>query len=458
MSAAPQIKGWCPGALRPMESGDGLLLRAKTVRPRLSAREAAEIASIARDCGNGLVDLTQRAQLQLRGATEASLPEAQRRLRGLGLLAKDAATESAINVLVSPLAGLTPSAIDAGALAERLAQEIAKDAALLRLPGKFGFLVDDGGSPGLAASAMDIRLEALDAGVAVVADGARERAFIVAEADAVATALALARAFLALREGRELELRRMRALVAALGLEALAREAGLAPAPYRSMCDDAPPREIFGVRPLPGPPPPAAGEGDGLPITAAAFPLSRERSERGRAGEGAFVGIGAPSGRLGADDLAALGELAETHGLGELRLTPWRALLLPCPCADSARAIVVAAARRGLIVEASDPRLSVVACPGAPDCPQARGETRAHVARLAPLAARLAFGGVALHISGCAKGCAMPATAKVALVARAGGFFDLVENGRADEAPSLFGLDIDAAERALAAQMEREPR
>ncbi|MEO1207882.1 MAG: precorrin-3B synthase, partial [Pseudomonadota bacterium] len=34
MSDAFAVKGWCPGALRPMESGDGLIVR---VRPRCGA-------------------------------------------------------------------------------------------------------------------------------------------------------------------------------------------------------------------------------------------------------------------------------------------------------------------------------------------------------------------------------------------------------------------------------------
>ena len=51
------VKGWCPGALRPMLSGDGLV-----VRLRLSCNEAplalvADIADWAQTYGNGLIDL-----------------------------------------------------------------------------------------------------------------------------------------------------------------------------------------------------------------------------------------------------------------------------------------------------------------------------------------------------------------------------------------------------------------
>jgi len=425
MTAAPKIQGWCPGALRPMQSGDGLLLRAKTIHPHLSAQQTREIASIARDCGNGLVDLSQRAQLQLRGVSEARLEDAQQRLAALGLLTEDAATESVLNFLVAPFAGE-----QANALAAHLARELSKDAALQALPGKFGFLVDDGGALGLADSAMDIRLEAHGDKIAVIADGARAQAFLAELEAATDTALALARAFLALRKGREFELRRMRNVVATSGLDALAKQARLAPTPYRSHCHAASAAEIFGVHPLPGPPSPQCGEGS------------------------AFAGIGAPSGRLRTDDLAALAELAEIHGFGELRLTPWRAVLLPCPTEKAARAIVDAAAQRGLIVAADDPRLAVIACPGAPECPQALAPTRDLAARLAPLAARLAPEGARLHISGCAKGCARPAAAKVALVATAQGF-DLVDDGRASDAPALRGLGANEIEDAMRARIAR---
>ncbi|PWB84645.1 MAG: hypothetical protein C3F11_00215 [Methylocystaceae bacterium] len=421
MSAAPKIQGWCPGALRPMQSGDGLLLRAKTIGPRLAAENALEIAAIAVSCGNGLIDLSQRAQLQLRGVAETKLREAQQRLHRLGLLARDAATESVLNFIVSPLAGFAKGAIDAHGVLSQLVRELSEDAALLALPGKFGFLIDDGGPLGLAEVTTDIRLEAyFDNGaarVAVVADGARDQAFIVSPEAAAATALALARAFLSLRKGREFELRRMRSVVAAFGLDAVASAAGLASAPYRSSCRAAGADEIFGAHAL-------------------------------------FAGVGAPSGRFRAGDLAFLAGLAAKYGAGELRLTPWRAILLPCRSEKSAREMIRAAASRGLIVDADDARLAVVACSGAPECPQALRATRGEMDRLAPLARRVASGGVALHISGCAKGCAMPAPARITLVAREHGF-DLIDNGRAGDAPSLTGLGPKEIEDAIEARITR---
>ena len=69
---APYRKGWCPGALKPMETGDGLLARVRAPRGRLSLDQAAALADAAIACGNGAIGLTARANLHLRGLSEAN--------------------------------------------------------------------------------------------------------------------------------------------------------------------------------------------------------------------------------------------------------------------------------------------------------------------------------------------------------------------------------------------------
>ena len=94
MDAVTDVKGWCPGIIRPMASGDGLIVR---VRPRCGAfslETAAVLADLAERLGNGHIDLTRRANLQLRGLTEDRLPELRTELATLGLLDPDAETET----------------------------------------------------------------------------------------------------------------------------------------------------------------------------------------------------------------------------------------------------------------------------------------------------------------------------------------------------------------------------
>jgi precorrin-3B synthase len=406
MPGAPEIKGWCPGALTPMESGDGLLMRAKVVGSKLSLTQAREIAAIALDCGNGRIDLSQRAQLQIRGVTETTLTAAQARLKSIGLLALDAATESRLNIVASPLAN--SASFDANEIAARLARAIAEDQALKALPGKFLFLVDDGSAPGLRDVDADIRLEARGALFAVVLDGARDQAVIASPTAAIDAAVALAHAFTRLRAGRPFELRRMRALVDAMGVEPLLRASGLKSEPYSSTCRQGALADLLGAREV---------------------------------GENFFSGFAAPFGRFLAGEFANLADAASREGATELRLTPWRAILAPTRSLEQAARVVEAARALGFIVDAADARLAIAACPGAPECSQAKGPTRIGLDAIANVARALSRGGIGAHVSGCAKGCAKPMATPLTLVAN-GGLFDLVYNGAASDAPAATGLTL----------------
>ncbi|MGD9545012.1 MAG: precorrin-3B synthase [Methylocystis sp.] len=426
MQPRPEIKGWCPGAFAPMPSGDGLLIRAKAIGSHMSVAQARGIARIADDCGNGLIDLSQRAQLQLRGISEATIAEALRRLAAIGMLAPNADAERVTSVIASPLAGLASGAFDANAMAAELAAELRRDAALRALPPKFLFLLDDGGPLSLSDVEADIRIEAsADGQVAIRIADISERAIVVDADDARDVALRLARAFVELRGRHANQFKRMRNLIEALGAETLTRVAALAMRVFRDAREPARRAQIFGAQ---------------------------------RFGDVAYAGVGAPFGRWRANELAAVADLARSEGTGELRLTPWRALLIVTPGDAAARSIVSRAEAYDLITSADDKRLAVIACPGAPECPQAVAETRAHVLDLAPLAQQICGAdGVGLHLSGCAKGCARQSASPITLLASAEGF-DLIENGGADGAPSLRSLSFEAVMRELSARTGGRPQ
>lgn len=418
--ARPQIKGWCPSAFRPMESGDGLLVRAYTPNARVTLVQLQAAADIARTHGNGLVDLTHRAQIQIRGLTPASHVSALDDLAVAGLLASDTRSERLPHVLASPLAGLAPQAgFNADAFARALAARLAQIPALYDLPPKFLFVVEDEGLASLAEIDADIRFTpAPDDRIAIRIGGAKTCAALVSTASAIEAGCELARVFLTCGASETGAPRRMKQLVAAMGAARLFARASLSAI--------SPPPE---------------------PTRAAGVEFFGFRDIAGKS----VVGVGAPSGRLNADELDMIAEHAADAGAHELRLTPWRMLLSVVSSAVAAEAFVKAAAARGLIVSPNDPRRAIVACPGAPECSQALGETRSNLARLADLALQLAgIDGVGLHLSGCQKGCARPAAAPATLVATAQGF-DLIANGRAADTPHRRNLDLDDAIVALKA-------
>lgn len=146
-----EIKGWCPGALRPMQSGDGLVVR---IRPPLGSLTPLQVQAIARAAethGNGIIDLSARANLQLRGVTEASHPHLIEDLRAQGLIDPDIETESLRNLIVTPFRDA-----ETAQLAATLTAALTR---MPQLPGKFGFALDTGPRPVLTEASVDIRVE-----------------------------------------------------------------------------------------------------------------------------------------------------------------------------------------------------------------------------------------------------------------------------------------------------------
>ena len=87
--------------------------RRRADRARASARApdvgaARGLADVAERHGNGLIDLTRRANLQMRGVEAEELAGPVGRARELDLLDAAAEAEAVRNVLSSPLAGADP--------------------------------------------------------------------------------------------------------------------------------------------------------------------------------------------------------------------------------------------------------------------------------------------------------------------------------------------------------------
>lgn len=166
MALAPQIKGWCPGAHRPMESGDGWVFRVRPVLARLGADQALTLCDIAQHYGNGLIDLTNRANLQIRGVALKDHGAVLTGLESAGLLDADPTLETRRNIIV------TPFWTEGDQTCRLTTALIAALHRLPDLPAKFGFAVDTGPAPLLQAAAADLRLERGETGLILRADDA----------------------------------------------------------------------------------------------------------------------------------------------------------------------------------------------------------------------------------------------------------------------------------------------
>ncbi|MCJ2036836.1 precorrin-3B synthase [Methylobacterium sp. J-068] len=402
---APARRGWCPSLARPMPTGDGLLARIHPLLGRLTPGQTRAVAEGARRFGNGHIDVTARANLQVRGVGEATRCGLADHLAavGLGDVRHDGGPQRL--TLTTPLAGLeSKNPIAVVALAETIE---AAGLAVPGLPAKTLVAIEEA-SPHtlLGAAEADLHLVVTAEGLTLhpAGDAGWWR---VAEADAPRVVDGALRMLAA--SGR----RRIRDLDDG-HFASFAEAFGLVPAPPML---DAP-----RLRP-------------GL------FPL--------QSGRVALL-VDAPFGRCTAESLDVVADAAETLGPEALRLSPTRGLLLVAPGPAAAGAVRAALDEAGFLTRADDPRGAVAACPGAPACASGSTPTLRDAARLAGLLRPFAARGLRAHVSGCAKGCAHPGAADLTLVGRDGAY-DVVLNGRPDALPATrlpFEAVLDRVRRA----------
>ncbi|PLZ03841.1 precorrin-3B synthase [Burkholderia sp. WAC0059] len=450
-SATPRPSA-CPGLLRIVAARDGGICRIKLPGGRLDARKARAIADAARRHAGGTLELTNRANLQIRGVRashEAVLSDALLRA-GLGPEAAvgshsetDVATADDLrNLMLSPAAGRDPDAIfDTTGLIAPLLERLQNEARFAALSPKFALLID--GGERLAAldhphdlwltatrdvpDAQDVRFAFGLAGCPPIEGDDRPASVAlatVAPDQAPALVGALLHAFLDLTAPGDTRMRDVLAAhTAAAVLERAQRHLGFALPPdpslaaWRRARADAALR--FGARPQ-------------------------------RASGTWQVGGQPPLGRLDAATLEALATLAETAGNATLRLTPWQGVLLPDVATRAVPDVLTRLNALGLVCEANAPLARLVACTGSAGCAKGLADTKADALRLA---ARLPAG-VEAHLSGCARSCAAAHCAPWTLLATAPDRYDLYR--RMTDGQDGFGrclargLPLDEAADALA--------
>lgn len=403
----PVPRNACPSLVAPMATGDGLIARLLPADGALTTAALRALCDAARSFGNGMIEVTQRGSLQLRGVRPETIEALEVAVEKAG-----ATPPPGPPVHTGPLSGLDPTeTADPRPLAAALRARLA--AAAGALPAKFAIVVDGGGAWKLDGLSADLRLTAV-----TTADGPMWR--LSTDFEAVSPPLTAAAAVAAAQTHASQSSRSERR------------------------------------RPTPRVPHPPVGVLLAPAMSAAEATASGRRSgdgpssARSIATDVSAAGLALPFGFTDADRLAVLVEAAERLGADEVRLAPGHGLVfvgradgqdgegraaLGRPRFDPL-AFLAAAGRLGFIARSDDPRRALAVCAGAPACGSGEAPTRplaeAVVAATAPL---IAAGG-SVHLSGCAKGCARPVAADLTIVGREGGY-GLVEGGTAaDEAAS----------------------
>ena len=409
---ALHTRGACPRLAEPMQTGDGLLARIVTAGS-IPLDSFIALCAAAQEHGNGVMEVSARGGLQVRGLTPASAPALTAAVAALDIEICDG-----VPVIADPLPGDPAALIDANALASSLRRALAVQE--LALAPKVSVAVDGGGCLHLDALNADLRLRAVE-----TADGPKLQVALAGDAIS-ATPLGV----VALDDAVDITTRIL-ALIAASG--PAARAADVLRQDSIGIFHEAIGHRIAAAAPLPPRP--------------RAEPIGLHRLS----GKRCAIGVALAFGQASASNLIAYAGLARANGATWARPAPGRALLLGPIDEMTGFVLATAADDLGFVVDARDPRRSIVACPGAPACASgliAARELAAELAEHLPVS----HGGIAIHVSGCAKGCAHSGVAPLTIVGTSQGC-GIVHNGTAREAPQHY---VDPGH--LVAEVRRAPQ
>nr|CAD6438178.1 precorrin-3B synthase [Rhizobium sp. Q54] len=403
--AAPDMRrGACPALSSPMQTGDGLLARIALL-DAIGPQQLAAICSLAQEHGNGIIDISARGNLQVRGLTGETAGMLDTDVRALKLPLREG-----LAVDLPPLAGLDPIEI---ADPRSLAVAIREGARGIEgLAPKMSVVVDGSGQMRLSNLLADIRLLARG-----TEDGIRWQ-ILLGGTEATARIHGIFD-----REDAVTETLTLLRKLAHMGKAARGGDLALETMAFAKMPEHR--SSPFGLTVL----------------------------KNGKAA----LGIGLAFGQTEARRLAALCVEAERLGILSVKPAFDHSLLF---VADGAACEELAAyaLESGFITSAKDPRASIAACPGSPACTSASIDTHSLANVALGASADLLDGSFKLHVTGCPKGCAHPQATALTLC----GIDDAVSltTGKAS-APAFASVEesqVGSSLRILAALVRSERR
>jgi ferredoxin-nitrite reductase len=369
-----------------------------------------DLASIAKELTSGYVQITTRANLQMRLIQPKDAPEVLRRIQAVGLHTRGAGADNIRNLTANPTAGIDPhELIDVTLLCQELAQIIINDRAFYDLPRKFNIAYDGGGLIGTVEDTNDIGAKAVKVGEEILfrlalggATGhkafAHDLGVLVTPGELNQVIVALVRVFIANGNRGDRKRARLKHLLESWSLEKYLVET----------------EKLLG-RQLPRVPLDSATiqyPGQKLPHSHIGVYPQKQRGLN-------YVGVAIPVGQITPKQMLRVAEIADLYGSGELRLTVWQNFIIPNVSDVYVETVQKALRRIGFATEQSHLRGGLIACTGNSYCKYAQANTKGHALALADyLEKKLALDQpINIHLTGCPHSCAQHYMGDIGLLA-----------------------------------------
>ncbi|MFG1657412.1 nitrite/sulfite reductase [Micromonospora chersina] len=398
------IDGGRTAVLEPHELEDEFfMLRVRVDGGELTLAQLRVVADISREFARDTADITDRQNIQYHWIRVEDVPEIWRRLESVGLQTTEACGDCPRVVLGSPVAGVArDEVLDPTPAVDEIVRRYVGDKAYSNLPRKFktsiSWLVD---TPYEANDIAFLGVEhpELGPGFDVWVGGGLSTNPMLAKRLGVWVPLAEVPDVWAGVVGifRDYGYRRLRNRAR---LKFLVADWGVAK--FREVLE----KEYLGRALL-----------DGPAATLPAKPVDHIGVHPQRDGNN-YVGAAPVVGRVSGTQLARLADVAEAHGSGRVRLTPYQKLLVLDVAPERTDSLVAELRGMGLEARPSAWRRGTMACTGIEFCKLAIVETKRRGEELvARLEERLRDfdADISIHLNGCPNACARTQVADIGL-------------------------------------------
>lgn len=387
---------------------ESLMLRCRIAGGALTSGQWRGLAGIASHCGPGHIDLTTRANVQVREIMPEHAPDILMTLADLGLTSQGSGADNIRNITATPTSGFDPDElIDVLPYARAMHHYILKNRDLYGLPRKFNIAYDSGGRVSVCADTNDIGFYAVKVTQSAIGNHqstispgiyfrmqlcgitghkqlATDCGVLLTPAETIPVAAALIRVFIENGDRTNRKKARLKYLVDDWGIA--------------KTLEETQQKLAFPLRRLP------------LDACEPSLP----KSKHGHLGihpqnDGKHsIGILTPVGRVTVPQMLALADIADEFGRGELRLTVWQNLILPGIPEEKLQAALTAIQAAGLDHRNNAITGGLIACTGSRGCKYAAADTKGNAITLGDQLSRAMIldQPVNIHLTGCHHSCA----------------------------------------------------
>ncbi|MEG4010498.1 precorrin-3B synthase [Microcoleus sp. Pol11C1] len=399
----------CPGLFYGSQARDGVLSRMRIPGGILNAQQCRTIADLADQYSTGCLQVTNRANLQIREVNSEIAPEVWNRLQELGIASRRVEVDPIRNIMASPTAGIDrQQLLDTRPLVKAWDDYLQTHSELSELSPKFSIGFDGEESVSIQALRNDILLAACgrstQSGIVFRLHLNGDTGILIQESQCISVLAALASTYLEYTKNRpriDGKKPRLRHLLADWGAESY----------LERVQQNLPFSWQFTSCTFPKNSQDASSE--------KSLPHHRHLGIHPQRQSGfSYMGIALPIGRLESKQLRNLANLAQKLASGTLRLTPWQNLLISDIPNSQLFEVKQQVADLGLHSSATRLDSCLVACAGSSGCASAATDTQSHaLAMVRDLAQKLTIDlPINIHFSGCQKSCAQHHPIDITLV------------------------------------------